>query len=739
MMLDATGAAPELIMTKISVVIPTFNSATSLGATLAALACQTVAPYEVIVVDDGSTDGSGDVARSFAGVRVVGRAQQGGAGIARVDGVRAAKGDIIAFTDSDCVPQPEWIERLSGHFEADPKLGAVGGRYVHREAPTLVALFGKLEEEFGHDFFSSMPHSSALTGGNMAVRKQIWDAARSGRELIHFARVASTEDTVVANEIRAMSPTLFDPDLIVYHQPKNDLPQFIRRNITRATTRVIGRCHGLVGQDNVFGFFGGWRLFWSTVALWAVPLLLIAAFAVPSVAAPFIGGAVVAGVLHFNLAAKFFVYIRANKNAPYGRSIALAENLGIRVLLSLRSACWVLGTFRGFGIWFAERVGQLVDVVLSVLHFWRPGRISKLFYFVTSKCNARCSFCFNLENVVNWRERQKVELSLDEVRKLTTNFQRLPYLTMSGGEPFARLDVAEVIEAFYKNCHTRWVTIPTNGALTKRVVEGVRDILVRCPRLFLTIQFSVDSLHGDHDKSRKISGGFEAMLATGRALSTLRRYYPNLRVQVNTPYDTFNLDKVDSIRSFMRKEIDFDQHFFYLFRQDGVLISDDNAHLADDFVDFISRNDAEELARKPDGLWARAVRALQSVTYEDTRRIKKFKEFIRPCVATQKFVTLYDDGTFAPCEVLAARPMANIRDHDFDYYRMKRAIDIDAIHRTEIVDTKCNCEWMCAPPMNMLYDGKSWAKIARNFFFPSSSMGAQAPAKRVTRDSNSAA
>ena len=105
-----------------------------------------------------------------------------------------------------------------------------------------------------------------------------------------------------------------------------------------------------------------------------------------------------------------------------------------------------------------------------------------------------------------------------------------------------------------------WVTIPTNGALTKSVVEGVFDILTTCPDIFLTIQFSVDALNEAHDKSRKVKGGFKAMLKTAERLSFLRRHYNNLRVQINTPYDTFNMHEIEKIRDFCRENFDFD-HF----------------------------------------------------------------------------------------------------------------------------------------------------------------------------------
>ena len=111
--------------------------------------------------------------------------------------------------------------------------------YQHCHAKSLFSVFGKFEEEYLHHNLDLTPHQSTLTGGNMAVRRSVWNEARSGRELIHFQQVASSEDTVVANEIRAVSPTYFTTDIFVSHMPKDDFGGFFKRNIRRARTRMI--------------------------------------------------------------------------------------------------------------------------------------------------------------------------------------------------------------------------------------------------------------------------------------------------------------------------------------------------------------------------------------------------------------------------------------------------------------------------------------------------------------------
>ena len=155
-----------------------------------------------------------------------------------------------------------------------------------------------------------------------------------------------------------------------------------------------------------------------------------------------------------------------------------------------------------------------------------------------------------------------------------------------------------------------------------------------------------------------------------------------------------------------------------MFREDGTLISDQNTHLADGFLTFIQDHDANEWRERGRNLWGLAVHTLQGITYEDTRRIKKDKKFIRPCFATQKFVTLYDDGTITPCEVLSGTKLASIRDFNFDYYRMKKEIDLNHFHKEQIIETKCNCDWMCAPTINMLYHPSTWYRIVKGLFRP---------------------
>jgi len=110
---------------QVSVVVPAHDAAATLPATLAALEAQEIeAPFEVIVVDDGSKDRTAQLAER-AGVRVVRNRRPLGPGAARNAGVAASTGSALAFTDADCVPTRGW---LAAGVEALATAGLVQGR-----------------------------------------------------------------------------------------------------------------------------------------------------------------------------------------------------------------------------------------------------------------------------------------------------------------------------------------------------------------------------------------------------------------------------------------------------------------------------------------------------------------------------------------------------------------------------------------------------------------------------------
>lgn len=158
---------------RISVVVPVKDDARHLERLLALLAEQTLAPFEIVVVDDGSTDDSAEVARA-AGARVV---VHQGAGIpaSTAHGFDEARGEVLARLDADSEPGPDWIARLAGHF-ADPTVGAVTGPGRFVELGPVARTIARLV--YMDAYFVLMGSALAnwpLFGSNCAVRRSAWE------------------------------------------------------------------------------------------------------------------------------------------------------------------------------------------------------------------------------------------------------------------------------------------------------------------------------------------------------------------------------------------------------------------------------------------------------------------------------------------------------------------------------------------------------------------------------------
>jgi len=114
---------------RVSVVIPVYNDAGPLETCLSALREQSYAQdrYEVVVVDNGSEENIEAVVTPYDRARIV-REDRPGSYAARNKGVREAEGEIIAFTDADCVPAPSWLEQGIRRLTGDGGCDLVGGR-----------------------------------------------------------------------------------------------------------------------------------------------------------------------------------------------------------------------------------------------------------------------------------------------------------------------------------------------------------------------------------------------------------------------------------------------------------------------------------------------------------------------------------------------------------------------------------------------------------------------------------
>jgi glycosyltransferase involved in cell wall biosynthesis len=157
-------------MAKISIIVPAFNEEKFLGNCLLSLREQEFKDFEIIVVDNNSTDKTVEIAKKFGAILVSEKKQ--GVAFARNKGAKVAKGEVLAFTDADTILPKNWLSRIKKEFEKDKELVAFGGSCEFYSGPISARLASKflLKPFLILDKFFSGGFN--LMGCNMAIKRE---------------------------------------------------------------------------------------------------------------------------------------------------------------------------------------------------------------------------------------------------------------------------------------------------------------------------------------------------------------------------------------------------------------------------------------------------------------------------------------------------------------------------------------------------------------------------------------
>lgn len=215
----------------ISIIIPAYNAERTLGACLASLEKQSIPreEYEIIVVDDGSSDSTSCEASAYNSL-VIKQAHQGSAA-ARNHGAEVARGDILLFTDADCVPLQDWIERMLACF-ADPDV--VGGKGTYRTLQrSLVARFVQQEFEDKYDRTRRSHSIDFVDAYSAAYRRDVFRLVGGFDETFHQA-----EDIELSYRLAALGYRMvFQPEAVVYHNHPESIVAYVRKKFWSAYWR----------------------------------------------------------------------------------------------------------------------------------------------------------------------------------------------------------------------------------------------------------------------------------------------------------------------------------------------------------------------------------------------------------------------------------------------------------------------------------------------------------------------
>jgi glycosyltransferase involved in cell wall biosynthesis len=222
-----------MVQGTISIIIPAFNAAGTLARCLGAVTSQDDDNYEVIVVNDGSTDATPAVMGKFDVVHIQNDTQVGPA-ISRNRGADAAKGSFLVFTDADCIPPSHWLSDIRRWLEVAP---VVCGTYHPAPWQGPLGRFANLDWYLY--WFRHIPaETDSFSMGNVAFHRSVY-FERDRLEEHFFHRIAAAEDTIVAMTIAEQHRILSTEQLWVLHMHRETLGAYIRKHITTGYSRTL--------------------------------------------------------------------------------------------------------------------------------------------------------------------------------------------------------------------------------------------------------------------------------------------------------------------------------------------------------------------------------------------------------------------------------------------------------------------------------------------------------------------
>lgn len=343
-----------------------------------------------------------------------------------------------------------------------------------------------------------------------------------------------------------------------------------------------------------------------------------------------------------------------------------------------------------------------------------------LTFSVTNRCNSRCKTCNIWQAYPNHWQDPGDELTLDEIEKIFRTMPPVYFFNLSGGEPFLRDDLPEIVDLAVQHLKPAILHTPTNAIMTKRVVSGTRKILenlrARGLNTPFTVKPSIDGVGDLHDEIRGVKGNWPRLLDTIKQLQELEREFPNLHVELGTVVSNFNKDRLDEIEDYVhslgvqsyRNEIAEQREEFFNIGDPITPTGEEYATLMRDFA----RKVRENLPKKRP--LARLTESLRLVYYELAAKIVTENRQVIPCYAGISNVHLTPHGQLWPCCVLGyAKPLGDLREAGYDFGRVFHSAQAKAV-RDSIKAGECVCPLANQAYSNILCHTPSMVKAVAN-------------------------
>jgi GT2 family glycosyltransferase len=216
----------------ISIIVPTYNRPAQLTACLESISCLDYPAdrFELIVVDDGGHAPLEPVLSPFCGrIELTLLSQRNsGPGVARNNGAARAKGEFLAFTDDDCIPDASWLKALAARFAKTPD-HAIGGRTINALRGNLYSTASQAIMEYVYAYYNADPsHARFFASNNLAMPADLFNGI--GGFDTGWPLAASEDRELCDRWLHYGHRMIYAPEAIVYHSHSLTLRSFSRQH-----------------------------------------------------------------------------------------------------------------------------------------------------------------------------------------------------------------------------------------------------------------------------------------------------------------------------------------------------------------------------------------------------------------------------------------------------------------------------------------------------------------------------
>ncbi len=319
-------------------------------------------------------------------------------------------------------------------------------------------------------------------------------------------------------------------------------------------------------------------------------------------------------------------------------------------------------------------------------------------FSVTAACQSRCKTC-NIGNLYLANPQVvKHNLSLEEIEQVFASLGPIYFFNISGGEPFMRPDLAEIIRLACIYLRPRLIHIPTNAIAPKFIDKTTRKILAymdayAAPSVPISIKPSIDGIGAMHDYARGFPGNFKRLEQTIDVLLAIRQDHPRLHVDLGTVISTLNMHHLQTIEDWVHaRGIESYRHEIAEQRAEfhnlGAPITP-----SVEVYEWLSRGFQDKVRKNIGGkAWlTRITEAVRVVYYDVAVQILRQRRQVTPCYGGISNIHMNHDGEIWPCCVLGGeQALGSVRDWHYNIQALLRSQQARQA-RKYIADGKCAC------------------------------------------------